>query len=171
MYIYITAGTFNFLKSIELKYPIETMVIMVNQNGALLLHETDGASVFKEPRKYEVIDSVREWQKEGFVVMNNIPVTDEGRPIFEHQFKNRAGKVANEPGFIAIKVLRPLSSNTYVILTVWENEMSYQKWQSSSSYLDAHKKNGADKGIDFQQNFFASASYVSKYTIMELDNE
>jgi heme-degrading monooxygenase HmoA len=169
MNVYITAGTFNFLKSIETKYPKEMMTMMVNQNGALLLHESDGATVFKEPRKYEVIASAGEWQKEGFVVMNNLPVTNEGRPLFEHQFKNRTGKVVNEPGFIAIRVLRPLSSNTYVILTVWDNEMSYQRWERSDTFLEAHTKKGADKGINLEPKFFASASYVSKYTIMGLD--
>jgi heme oxygenase (mycobilin-producing) len=169
MKVYITAGTLNFLKSIEAKYPEETMVLMVNQNGALLLHETNGSSFFKEPRKYDSIDSAGEWPKDGFVVMNNVPVTEEGRPLFEHYFKNRIGKIENESGFIAIRVLRPLSSNTYVILTVWENEMSYQRWQGSNSFFEADVKKGADKGIDSQLIFFASGSYVSKYTIVELN--
>lgn len=167
MNVYITAGTYDYLKKLESSYPIETMVTMVNENGAQLWHETKGSTVFKEPRRYAVLDSSGEIKKEGFAVQNNIPVTDEGRPLFEHQFMIRARRVENQAGFIAIRVLRPLSSNTYVILTVWENEMSFQKWQSSKSFSEAHGKKDLEKGIDPKPRIFASAPYVSKYTIME----
>jgi len=168
MNIYITAGTFNFLKSIAAKYPKETMVLMVNPNGALLLHETEGQSVFSQPRKYETIDYAGEWQTEGFVAMNNIQVTDEGRPLFEHQIKNQIGKMENVPSFIAFRALRPLSSNTYVIITVWKDEASYQSWYSSNPFTAALEK-GANKGIDTLPKIFSTANYVSKYTIMEID--
>ncbi|WP_066068376.1 antibiotic biosynthesis monooxygenase family protein [Neobacillus soli] len=165
MYVYMTAGTFEFLKKVETKYPKENMITMMNENGALLLHESIGATVFKEPRRYEVLETSGEMKKEGYAVMNNIPVTEEGRPLFEHQFKNRYSKFENEQGFIALRVLRPLSSNTYVILTVWEKEIYYQKWQNSESFFEAHKNKAA--GIDLQPKIFASAAYVSKYTITE----
>jgi len=159
----MTAGTFDFLKRIESKYPHEVMVTMVNENGALLLHETVGGTAFKEPRRYEVLESIGEFKKEGFAVMNNIPVTDEGRPLFEHQFKSQARNIKNEAGLIAFRLLRPLSSNTYVILTVWENEAYHQKWKKSDSFFDADKIKGA--GINAQQKIFASAPYVSNYSI------
>lgn len=165
MYVYMTAGTFEFLKKVETKYPHEIMITMVNENGALLLHESIGNSLFKEPRRYEVLETSGEMKKEGYAVMNNIPVTEEGRPLFEHQFKNRMSKLENEQGFIALRVLRPLSSNTYVILTVWEKEFYYQKWQNSESFFEAHKNKEA--GVDLQPKIFASAAYVSKYTITE----
>ncbi|WHY78911.1 antibiotic biosynthesis monooxygenase [Neobacillus sp. WH10] len=163
MHVYLTTGTFDFLKRIESKYPNEVMVTMVNENGALLLHETIGGTAFKEPRRYEVLESIGEIQKEGFAVMNNIPVKDEGRPLFEHQFKNQVQNIENEPGLIAFRLLRPLSSNTYVILTVWENEAYHQKWKKSDTFFEADKIKGTS--INTQQNIFASAPYVSKYSI------
>ena len=45
----------------------------------------------------------------------------------------------NEPGFKAIRVLRPLEGDTYVILTLWEEEKAFQDWQQSNSYQEAHK--------------------------------
>ena len=163
MNIYLTAGTFDFLKRIESKYPYEVMVTMINENGALLLHETTGGTEFKEPRRYDVLESIGDIKKEGFAVMNNIPVTDEGRPLFEHQCKNQVRKVENELGLVAFRLLRPLSSNTYVFLTIWENEAFYQKWQKSDSFFKADKIKGT--GINAQQKIFASAPYVSKYSI------
>jgi heme-degrading monooxygenase HmoA len=165
MYIYITAGTFEFLKKIETKYLNETMVTMVNENGALILHETMNGTIFKEPRRYEVLETVGEIRREGFVVMNNIPVTVEGRPLFEHQFKSQPRKLVNKQGFMAKRVLRPLSSNTYILLTVWEKEIYYQKSQNSDSFFDAPKNTVS--GMDQGPKIFASASYVSSYTITE----
>lgn len=75
MNVYITTGTFEYLKGIEMRYPSESMVTMVNEDSALLLHETSKTSVFKEPRKYEVVGSSGLIGKEGFVVMKNIPVS------------------------------------------------------------------------------------------------
>lgn len=165
MNIFITAGTFDFLKKMENQYPEEIMVTMINQNGALLLHETNGKTLFKEPRRYEVLEASGELKKEGLAVMNNIPVTDEGRPVFEHHMKNSARKVENQPGFIGFRVLRPLASNTYVIMTVWEDERSYQKWQSSESFFGAHQTKAFVNNL--QPKIFESGSYVSKYTITE----
>ena len=56
------------------------------------------------------------------IVLNNIPVTPEGRPLFEARFKNRAGKIENQPGFKALRVLRPKDSDTYIVLTLWDRK-------------------------------------------------
>ncbi|CAH2713549.1 Heme-degrading monooxygenase HmoB [Neobacillus rhizosphaerae] len=165
MNVYMTAGTFDFLKRMETNYPSEAMVTMVNENGALLLHETKGKTLFKEPRRYELLEGSGEIKKEGFVVIQNIPVAEEGRPVFEHQMKNRVKKVENESGFKFFRVLRPLSSNTYVIMTVWDNELSYQKWQNSKTFFVAQQKKDFMKNQ--QPKIFESASYVSKYSITE----
>ncbi len=159
----MTVGTLDFLKRMESNYPNEEMVTMVNEDGALLLHETNTGTVFKQARRYEVIESHGKLKNEGFVVMNNIAVTDEGRPVFEHQFKNQSKQIKCEPGLMVYKLLRPLSSNTYVILTCWENEAFYQKWQKSDSFFDGAKHKFA--GMDEQPKIFTSAPYVSNFTI------
>jgi heme-degrading monooxygenase HmoA len=166
MNVYITVGTLGYLKIIKEKNPQEKIAIMENDDTALLLHETEGETVFKEPRKYEVLDSKGSIGNEGFVVFNNIPVTDEGRPIFEYRFKNRSKQIENEPGFLAIRVLRPLSSNTYVVLTVWENEKAFSKWKNSSSFKGAHSK-AEEIGAQPQPQIFSSPSYTTTYTLSE----
>ena len=90
--------------------------------------------------RYDVLDAVGEFKGQpGYIVCNNISVTDEGRPVFENRFKNRAGLIENEPGFQAIRVLRPLSNDTYVILTMWETEQNFKDWTESRSFENAHK--------------------------------
>lgn len=168
MKVYMTSGTADFLSKKKEQHPGETLVLMNNLDSAVLVHETNGDSVFSEPRRYEVIDSAGSLDQAGFAVFNNIPVTDEGRPLFEDRFLNRPRLIENEPGFLAIRVLRPLSSNTYIILTVWKNEGAFEAWQKSKAYENAHKNRGTEAGIDSAKpNIFESASYVSKFYIGE----
>ncbi|AMQ73460.1 MULTISPECIES: heme-degrading oxygenase HmoB [Bacillus] len=162
MKVYITYGTADFLKTIAKKHPSENMVLMQGEDNAVLIHETNGETVFQAPHSYESIDSVGEIKNPGYAVLNNIAVTQEGRPLFENRFKNRAGKVENEPGFQAIRVLRPLEGDTYVILTLWEEEKAFQDWQQSNSYQEAHKKRGTSAGID-TTSIFSRPSYVTAY--------
>lgn len=164
MNLYITSGTYEYLKALKEKYPSENMILMQNPENFLLIHETEGLSIFKEPRKYEAIDSSGTMNHAGFAVLNHIPVTDEGRPVFEYRFKNRSRTIENQPGFAAIRVLRPLSSNTYIILTLWENEQGFERWQKSKAFEKAHDKKETDAGVD-KQKIFSGPSYITKYVI------
>jgi heme-degrading monooxygenase HmoA len=166
MKIYLTSGTSEFLKKLRDRHPSENMLLMGDDESSVLLHETQGKTVFSSPRKYEVLDSAGSFDKAGFIVMNNIPVTDEGRPVFEYRFKNRQGKIENQLGFAALRVLRPLSSNTYVILTAWEDRMVFERWKESESFQKAHQKPSGSTGAN-PQTIFSGASYITTYSIAE----
>ncbi len=58
MKVYITYGTADFLKTIAKKHPSENMVLMQGEDNAVLIHETNGETVFQAPHSYESIDSV-----------------------------------------------------------------------------------------------------------------
>ncbi|MDE4085978.1 antibiotic biosynthesis monooxygenase [Planococcus maritimus] len=113
---------------------------------------------------YEVLDQKGQLEDGAYAVFNNIPVTEEGRELFESRFQNRAGLVEKEPGFAAIRILRPLDSDTYVILTMWEDESAFTTWQSSQAYSHAHKKRGTSEGIDKRPNIFPRPSFVTTYS-------
>ncbi|KIL47339.1 antibiotic biosynthesis monooxygenase family protein [Jeotgalibacillus campisalis] len=163
MNIFMTFGTENFLHKIIEKRPEESMILLHGEETALLIHETEGQTVFNQPRSYEVFVESGTMTQEGFFVFNNIPVSEEGRPVFEHRFKSRAGLIDKEPGFIAIRVLRPVNSDIYVVLTQWDSEDSFKNWQSSQAYNKAHEKRGTDQGLDHQKTIFPRASFVTKY--------
>ncbi|KIL73051.1 antibiotic biosynthesis monooxygenase family protein [Bacillus badius] len=166
MNIFITTGTYNFMKQLQEKHASENIIFMENAEGATLLHETNSKkTLFQSPRKYEVIDASGELADHGFVVCNNIPVTDEGRPIFEYRFKGRARAIENTPGFIAIRVLRPLTSNTYVILTQWQDRESFTNWKDSKEFKQAHETKKPEAGVDNQPHIFSSPSYVTTYMV------
>jgi heme-degrading monooxygenase HmoA len=162
--IFITNGTIDYLHQLRERYPSETMLLLSEGDGALLVHETDGETVFNEPRPYEVLDAAGELGG-AFAVFNNIPVTDEGRPLFEHRFSQRARLIEKEPGFVAIRVLRPLKSDTYIIMTLWENETAFKNWQQSKAYEKAHQKRGTEEGSGQQPSIFPRPSYVTTYVI------
>nr|WP_083978980.1 antibiotic biosynthesis monooxygenase [Bacillus alveayuensis] len=166
MKMYITTGTTDYLTKLKNDYPAENMLLLENEDSAILLHETAGKSVFNEPREYEVLDSVGDFGGK-FAVCNNIPVTDEGRPIFEYRFNQRARLIEKEPGFVAIRVLRPLSNDTYIIMTLWESEKHFNAWQQSKAYEKAHQKRGKQEGMDQQKTIFPRPSYVTTYIIPE----
>ncbi|KAB7704955.1 antibiotic biosynthesis monooxygenase [Bacillus aerolatus] len=170
MNIFITTGTYDFMKKLKDKHAAEKIVLMENAEGATLVHETTGKTFFQSPRKYEVIDAAGELADYGYMVLNNIPVTDEGRPIFEYRFKNRERMIENVPGFIAIRVLRPLNSDTYVILTHWQDQASFKSWQDSKEYNKAHEKKKTEAGVDNQPHIFSSPSYVTTYTVPTEDD-
>ena len=46
MNVYITTGTYDFLKKLKDKHSNETIFIMQNGENTLLLHETSGKTVF-----------------------------------------------------------------------------------------------------------------------------
>lgn len=163
MNVYMTAGTYDFLKTIQDKYPNEQMTLMQNTEGAQLMHETAGKSVFQMPRKYEVIESVGEIPETGYVAASHVPVRDEGKPVFEFACKNRDRIVDQQQGFKAYRVLRPLSGDTYVIVSIWEDGEAYNRWQRSDLFQEAggqpEVKVGENKSV------LAGPSYVSTFII------
>jgi heme-degrading monooxygenase HmoA len=165
MNLFITTGTYDFLRSIKNKHANETIILIENAHEAALLHETENKTIFQSPRKYEIIDASGDLAEHGYLVFNNIPVTDEGRPIFEYRFKNRDRLIEKTPGFQAIRVLRPLHSNTYIILTQWQDQHSFNNWKNSKEYNKAHEKPGSSDGVDKQPQIFSSPSYVTTYTV------
>lgn len=148
-------------------YPNEKIVLMQSFKTNQLWHETTGPSIFKFPRKYEVIDSAGQLANKGFVVCDHLPVSDEGRPVFEYEFKNHAALYENLPGFIALRVLRPLSSETYIIMTMWEKESSYETWKDTKAYETAQHKKPSTSHL----TVFSGPTYVSTFHVDEEELE
>ncbi|MCP4876173.1 MAG: antibiotic biosynthesis monooxygenase [Gammaproteobacteria bacterium] len=75
-----------------------------------------------------------------YVVANRVFVKPDYCLEFEQRFKNRAGQINQQPGFVLMEVLKPQSENTpYVVLTHWVNEQAFQNWIGSEDFKLAHK--------------------------------
>ncbi|PKR78288.1 antibiotic biosynthesis monooxygenase [Halalkalibacillus sediminis] len=161
--LWITHGTTDYLTS--LKEKDNSIVVSEDEDKAVAFIEGESQEVFKEAHEYEVIDHEGSLSQEGFIVLNNIPVTQEGRPIFEDRFKNRAGKIEDTEGFQAIRILRPKNSNTYIVFTQWKDEASFKQWRESKAFDKAHQKSGPESKE--KPSFIAGESYLTKLNVVK----
>ncbi|CAG9622955.1 antibiotic biosynthesis monooxygenase family protein [Sutcliffiella rhizosphaerae] len=171
MNFYMTFGTNEYLSNLRNEITHGELLLMLGEDNAVLMHETSEQSSFKSGKHFEVLDAVGELAKGKFAVLNNIPVSDEGRPVFEYRFSNRAGLIEKEQGFVAIRVLRPTNSDTYVILTLWEDVKYFIQWQESKAYEKAHEKRGKTNESDQKQQIFPRPSYVTTYYLEKENND
>lgn len=171
MYIYLTSGTRDFMEILKKRYEKEAMIVMHSPGNSVLLHETKGKTVFQTPRSYEIIGSSGEITENGFFAMNNIPVTDEGRPIFEHQLLSHTDSINDEPGFLAFRLLRPLNSDTYVVMTEWSSKIFFDSWKSSPTFKATYGDPSSFVGGNQIAHIFSSASYVTTFTAKTDDDD
>lgn len=163
MKFFITSGSMDFMKSLRKKYASENMIVMDGKGNSLLVHETKNASVFQSPMEYDVLASIGSLKEEGFFSLHHLPVTDEGRPIFEHWMLSRIDSIENEPGFLAHRFLRPKRSNTYIFLTEWTKKVFFNLWTESISYQQVIKETKEGTGLERKPHMFSSAPYVTSY--------
>lgn len=171
MNIYLTSGSMDFMESVRNRFLKENMVVMHGIGNSILLHETAGKTLFATPQNFKVISSAGTLTEKGFFALNYIPITDEGRPIFEHQFHSKADSIEEARGFIAFRLLQPIKSDTYIILTQWDDTFSFNLWKNSTSYKSvlADSQSGLSSGN--RHYMFSSAPYVATYQTKEEDEE
>lgn len=163
MNIYMTTGTMDFMEKVRDQYVDESIILMNGGGHTLLLHETNGKSVFQTPRKYEVVGTAGDLTHDGYFAMDNVAVTDEGKPIFEHQYKMNGDNLENMPGFLAFRLLRPIGSDTYIVLTEWTDKRHYELWHNSPGYQLSNPGDFKDQG-GATLHIFTSAPYTATYT-------
>jgi len=74
-----------------------------------------------------------------FIVANRVPVATGWEDMFEERFRQRAGQIDKQPGFVRMQVLKPVSENTpYVVLTTWQDKASFEAWVGSEDFKLAH---------------------------------
>src|SRR5690625_2547915 len=162
MKAFMTNGTLDVLKSIAKKHPDIDFYYMNSDTSSLAYYEDKARNVFSSGRAYEVLISKGEIQQEGFIVMNNIPVTDEGQPIFEDRFKQRQNDVDSMPGCQAFRLLRPTEGNTYVVFTQWAREQDFKNWKSSDQFTKSHKGQHTKPPA-----YFADRPFISSYHMID----
>lgn len=75
-----------------------------------------------------------------YVVTNRVPVAEGYEEMFEERFRNRAGQVEKQPGFVRMHILKPVSEQTpYVVMTYWEDAAAFHNWVGSKDFKIAHQ--------------------------------
>jgi heme-degrading monooxygenase HmoA len=71
------------------------------------------------------------------VVMVRIPVeSDEKGESLANRFRNRAGLVDNQPGFMGFELLK--GEGEYVSMTRWADKASLDAWMQGQAHAQAH---------------------------------
>ncbi len=74
-----------------------------------------------------------------FIVNNRVAVLPGHEEAFEARFRARAGEIDKQPGFVAMRVLRPLGNQApYVVETEWESQEAFRAWVGSEDFKRAH---------------------------------
>lgn len=75
-----------------------------------------------------------------YVVANRVPVASGWEERFEARFRDRAGQVDKQAGFVRMDILRPADEDSpYVVLTTWEDEAAFNDWVGSEDFKLAHQ--------------------------------
>jgi len=160
MNAYMTNGTINFLEKLADQHPTFTFFIMNSVSSTVAYYENEGKNVFNSGREYEILIQNGEMQMEGFVVMNNIPLTAEGSPIFIDRFRKNQPKIENVPGFQAFRLLKPVKGHVFVVLTQWTSENDFKIWQESDGFAESH-----DNSSIKPQAYMPDKPYLTSYSM------
>src|SRR5690625_3140952 len=103
MNAYMTNGTIEYLEKLADQHPQFEFFIMNSVSSTVAYYEDAGKNIFNSGREYEILIKSGDIQMEGFVVLNNIPLTAEGSPVFIDRFRKNQPKVESVPGFQAFR--------------------------------------------------------------------
>ncbi len=81
------------------------------------------------------------------VKINAITVPAEGGDELAQRFARRAGAVDGQAGFEGFELLRPTDDRTtWLVLTRWRDEESFQAWVSSPAFAHGHRSSAERAG-------------------------
>lgn len=162
MKAFMTNGTLDYLQKITSTHKSLDLHLMHNGSGTLAYYETAEKSIFEAGRVYEIILTSRAIQDEGYVVMINIPLTEEGKPIFIDRFRRRINKISLMPGFQAFRLLKSVRDNTYIVFSQWATKADFEKWKDSEDFLKSHDHHDIK-----QPAYFAARPFSIKYIMID----
>ena len=168
MNFYITTGTYHFLQNIMKKHPNENIHHYTIQDTTVLIHETNGESVFAQPREYSVIESRGEFYDHEFIAASYIPVSEEMRHRFENHYTNIDSEFDRFEGFESFRLLRPKKGDTYMILLGYDSNESYEDFTKSAFFAEYFSREATRKFSGAEQ--YSTANYT-KYWYRPEDDE
>ena len=168
MNIYLTSGTPDFMEKVVRKHTKESIILLLGQSNAVLLHESDKKSVFAVPRPFQVLDGIGTFEQRGYFVFHNIALTDESREVFEQKWLAHSDTVKKNEALIAYRFIKPKKNEPYIIITQWAGPASYEVWTKSDIYLQQIAPL-FDKTSSLVNDIFNTASHIATYSAPPLD--
>lgn len=79
------------------------------------------------------------------VKINAITVPADSGDELAKRFAARAGAVDNQDGFEGFELLQPTDErNTWLVITRWRDEESFEAWKSSKAFGRGHSQEGGE---------------------------
>src|SRR5690625_4211973 len=166
MRAFMTTGTTAFLKQLTNDRKENTFYFMKSGMATLVYYEANKKkSIFVSGKTYEVLQQFGTINKTGFVVMNHIPIMEEEMSVFADRTKKQLEQKKHMHGIQAVRLLKEIKSNQFIIFTQWDNEKNYKEWQKTLE----------EKGHSFSQMarvpaYFADRPFTNSYYML-IDEE
>jgi heme oxygenase (mycobilin-producing) len=81
------------------------------------------------------------------IKINAITVPADSGDELARRFAARAGAVDGQPGFEGFELLKPTDErNTWLVITRWVDDESFQAWVSSSAFGSGHRSESERAG-------------------------
>jgi heme-degrading monooxygenase HmoA len=77
------------------------------------------------------------------VVMVRIPASGEGADGMVERFRNRAGLVDKEPGFLGFELLK--GEDELISVTRWATRADLDRWMASGANAEAHRRGPSEE--------------------------
>ncbi|WP_058308251.1 hypothetical protein [Gracilibacillus massiliensis] len=152
MKAYMTNGTYPFLETLKEKHSLSTFLLMHNGVKTVAYYEDTKPSIFESSRNYHVLEHLGTLTEIAFSSLSHLPVTEEGKPIFEMDFKQKVKELALVEGVIAARILKPERGHSYILLVEWQEQKYFQKWKNTEP-LPNKKKDSYISGDVYTETF------------------
>lgn len=162
MYASFTSGTYYFLQQLTNKHLDQyDFYFMKNNRTTLVYYEHNRKkSIFVSGKTFEILKSYETIQPKGFVTMEHIPVTSDGVSAFEGQAKRLFLDLTERRGVLAMRLLKQLKKNEFVMLTQWKSERDEEFWRTSPAYDYHNVRKFARKSAYFAERPFVNSFYM-----------
>lgn len=148
----MTNGTYPFLEKLKEKQHTSPFLLLHNGVKTVAYYEDTKPTIFESSRDYHVLEKVGTLTETGFCSMSHLPVTEEGKPIFEMDFKQKVKEITLVDGVIASRILQPERGHSYILLVEWQEQKYFQKWKSTEP-LPTKKKDSYISGEVYTETF------------------
>ncbi|GGP09595.1 antibiotic biosynthesis monooxygenase family protein [Oceanobacillus neutriphilus] len=160
MKAFMTRGTIRFLETLEKKNTDIDFYFISSNDGGIAYYENSSKNIFSSGQAFEVLKAVGKLSKEGYVVMNHLPVSEDSSSTFEYRMKQSDSGIEKTDGFQAWRFLRQEKTSKYVVLTQWKSFADFENWKNSDQFKKAHDSQKAKQPSYFMDRPFVISGHM-----------
>lgn len=160
MKAFMTKGTIDFLEKLKQKHATIDLYLISSNDGGIAYYENTSKNIFSTGQAFDVLKTVGELSKKGYVVMNHLPVSEDSSSSFEYRMKQSNSGIEEMEGFQAWRFLRQEKTSKYVVLTQWRSFADFEKWKNSDQFKQAHDSQKAKQPSYFMDRPFLVTGHM-----------